>query len=160
MMLQKSICALILLVLIGAQYSCQRNGSGDFIRRLESAKEIEADFQPAVRGLYTSGEKPPELAATLSKDGYSFALTATNRKDVDRVAPTLSQILKQHGVQSATLLLIGSEIVVNGKTVKTESSSYILGGFRIHADGTVEEIPADTLIARSVDAAQSFKQAD
>jgi hypothetical protein len=156
----RSIYVVVLLVLIGTQYSCQRNGSGDFIRRLESAKEIEAEFQPAVSDLYTPGEKLPELAVILSKDANTFNLTATNRKDVDRIAPAFARILKRHGVKSANLILIGSEIMVEGRTVKTESSSYILGGFRIHADGTVEETPADVLMARATDAAQSRKQAD
>lgn len=149
----KFIYLSMLLVLTGMQYSCQRSRSGDFIRRLESAKKIEAEFQPAVRDLYAAEEKLPELAVILSKDANTFNLTATNRKDVDRIAPAFARILKRHGVKSATLILIGSEIVIEGRTVKAESSSYILGGFRVHDDGTVEKTPFDGLIADSTDAA-------
>lgn len=160
MILPRSIFALIVLALTGMNFSCQRRGSGDFIRHLESAKKMEAEFQPAVRDLYTTGERLPELAVILSKDANTFTLTATNRKDVDRIAPAFVRILKRHGVKSANLILIGSEIVINGKIVRTESSSYILGGFRIHADGTVEETPAELLMAQATDAAQSLNQAD
>lgn len=160
MILQKSICASMLLVLTGMQYSCQRSGSGDFIRRLETAKKIEAEFQPVVRGLYASGEKLPELAVIFSRDANTFNLTATNGKDVDRIAPAFARILKRHGVKSASLILIGSEIVIEGRTMKTESSSYILGGFRVHADGTVEETPAHGLIADSTGAAADLKQGE
>jgi hypothetical protein len=160
MILQKSICASMLLVLTGMQYSCQRSGSGEFIRRLESAKKIEAEFQPAVRDHYTAEEKLPELAVILSKDANTFNLTATNRKDVDRIAPAFARILKRHGVKSASLILIGSEIVIEGRTMKSESSSYILGGFRVHDDGTVEKAPVDGLIADSTDAAADLKQGE
>lgn len=156
----KSIFALIVVFLTGTQYSCQRSGSGDFIRRLETAKKIEAEFQPAVRDLYATGEKLPELAVILSKDANTFNLTATNRKDVDRIAPAFARILKRHGVKSASLILIGSEIVIEGRTMKTESSSYILGGFRVHADGTVEKTPAHGLIVGSADAAADLKQGE
>lgn len=160
MNLSKSLCASIMLLLTWMLCSCQRSGSGDLIQRLESAKKIEAEFQLAVKSLYTAEETLPVLAAMLSGDGYAFTLTASNRKDVDRIAPTFAQILKRQGVKSASLVLIGNEIIVEGRTVTTEKRDHILGGFRVHDDGTVEKTPIHGLMSGSIDATSSPEKAE
>jgi hypothetical protein len=85
-------------------------------------------------------------------------LRATNENDLGKIAPTFARILKRNGVESASLVLIGSEIILEGKEYRRDESSFILSGFRIHDDGRVEEVEAGEIIDDSSEAGRFLQE--
>jgi hypothetical protein len=160
MISSKALYAVAIILLIGAISSCRRSVSENMIDRLEASKAVEEEFRSAVRELYAADSKIPELATTLSSEGLTFNLTATNESDLDTVAPTIAKILKSHGVKSASLILLGTEMVLDGTKYTKEDGLFILGGYRIYADGTVENIEATGIIKNSIDASSDIPKVD
>ena len=160
MISSKAWFALAICLLAGATMSCRRNASGEMIDRLETSKAVEEEFRSAVRDLYPADSKIPELFATLSSEGLTFNLMATNESDFETVAPTIARILKNHGIESASMVLLGTEIMLDGTRYTKEDGLFVLGGYRIHADGHVENVEASAIMANSIDASSRIPKAD
>ena len=150
----------MIVFVLATMPSCRRSDSSDTISRLEASKEIEEEFGLAVVGLYPPEARVPELGTTISRNGHSFVLTATNESDLDIVAPMIARILTRNGIESASLVLVGSEDVIEGKKYSRENALFILGGYLIHDDGRVEELEADQIMEDSEDAMSRIPHQD
>ena len=156
----KALLAITISALAWATLSCRRSASGDVIDKLEAGKAVEEEFRSAVRDLYPADSKIPELMTILSGDGLTFNLTATNESDLATVAPTIAKTLKNQGVESATLVLLGTEIMLDGTRYTKEDGLFVIGGYRIHADGRVENIEASGIMENSINTSSGIPKVD
>lgn len=160
MISSNALFAVTIFLLTGATLSCRRSASGDMIDRLEASEAVEEEFRSAVRDLYPADSKIPELSTILSSKGLTFNLIVTNESELVTVAPTIAKILKSQGVESASLVLLGTQIMLDGTRYTKEDGLFVLGGYRIYADGRVENIEASGIIENSIDTSSGIPKAD